>query len=301
MSEPWWPTAWGPKGNRWSLLSWGCCLGTAIGCARGENFSNVSSKRHARKKTILYNLKNIPSRHGIFRFESGRPWWHIHWTTLQGQELPVLAQAWEKSFAYGLQSRLPSPKELRYFLCVDPLLYPLHMLWAIDQIAAQLYTQDSVIAPYMLQKKGNLCKRAQHNSTSLKQEPATLGHSHVLRMQRDDDTQRMGDGELKFNWKRKVCPTCPKKWNQVWWVWCFFWNSGFSKTCRWCLPVMFRKKGPTKMHFDWTFFQSILGWKSISLPLCRTAISHASAPGIQNQLMRENDCRREMASKIWRL
>ena len=27
------------------------------------------------------------------------------------------------------------------------------MLWTIDQIAAQLYTQDSVIAPYMLQKK----------------------------------------------------------------------------------------------------------------------------------------------------
>lgn len=127
LSEPWWPTAWGPKGNRWSLLSWGCCLGTAIGCARGENLSNVSSKRHARKKTTWYNLKNIPSRHSIFRFESGRPWWHIHWTTLLGllQELPSLAPAWEKSFAYGLQSRLPSPKELRYFLCVDPLLYPL--------------------------------------------------------------------------------------------------------------------------------------------------------------------------------
>lgn len=166
---------------------------------------------------------------------------------------------------------------------------------------AAVHTRFRHCSIHAAKKNGNLCKRAQHNSTSLKQEPATLGHSHVLHMQRDDDTQRMGDGELKFNWKRKVCPTCPKKWNQVWWVWCFFWNSGFSKTCRWCLPVMFRKKGPTKMHFDWTFFQNILGWKSISLPLCRTAISHASAPGIQNQLMRENDCRREMASKIWRL
>lgn len=34
-----------------------------------------------------------------------------------------------------------------------------------------------------------------------------------------------------------------------------FWNSGFQQNCSKMSTVMFRKKGPTKMHFGWIFFK----------------------------------------------
>lgn len=230
LSEPWWPTAWGPKGNRWSLLSWGCCLGTAIGCARGENLSNVSSKRHARKKQLDITWKT-----------------YHHATVFLGLSLGALGGIFIEQLCWGcFKSSLHSLRHERSHLLMDfNHVCLLQKNFGTSFVSTHCYTLCPLYRP-------NCCacscthkipsvlhihaakkwKSLQFKGPNITQRPWSKSRRrldiHMSCMQRDDDTQRMGDAELKLWQKRKVCPTCPKKWNQVWWVWCCFFERAVS-------------------------------------------------------------------------